>query len=112
MSEAADSAHVRIILADYAVADPNNGKITIVGGGISVVMPDPTGAGQTLASSVCAIASFDPRFIGESPAVELPLEKQDGKLFELPTPAVGPSGPIQHLRGGTANRLKPTVLPG
>jgi hypothetical protein len=36
MSEASDSVHVRIIIADYAVAD-QRGKVTIVGAGLDLL---------------------------------------------------------------------------
>ncbi len=112
MSDVADSAHVRIILSDYAVGDPNTGKLTIVGGGICVIPLDPAGVGGTLPFAVCAVITFDPVFIGESPALELALEKQDGELFALPTPAAGPLGPIQYVRVGTVQRLNATQAKG
>ncbi|WP_141244903.1 hypothetical protein [Mycobacterium intracellulare] len=103
MSEASESAHVRIFLADYAIVDPL-GKITVVGGGISILGFNPA-SGTTAPFSVVAIASFDPKCIGDSPAVELLLENDEGQLVHLP----GQPGP---LRVGTSEKLNPPALPG
>jgi hypothetical protein len=104
MSDVSDSAHVRIFIADYAVADPVTGKITMVGGGIGVCNLNPA-TGSTAPLSVVAIADFDPKFIGESPAVELALETSEGQLITLP----GQPGP---LRVGVSEKLNPTQMPG
>ena len=106
MSDAGDSARVQILLADYAVVD-GGGKLTIVGGGISVVPVANTGL--TVPISVVAIATFAPEFVGESPAVELLLEDQSGQPFALPG-AAGPMGRPQYVRVGASNPLQPTVL--
>jgi hypothetical protein len=103
MSDASDSAHVRIVIADYAVADPT-GKLTMVGAGIGITGINPA-TGQTAPLAVVAIIDFDPKFIGESPAVELALETSEGQLVALP----GQPGP---LRVGTSEKLNPTLLPG
>jgi hypothetical protein len=103
MSEASKSAHVRIFLADYAVADPG-GKVTIVGGGIAIIGVNPA-TGTTAPFTVVASVSFDPKSIGESPAVELMLEDEQGQLVQLP----GQPGP---LRVGTSEKLNPPVLQG
>jgi len=89
MSDAGDSAHVQILLADYAVADAA-GKLTVVGGGISVAGSTPN-TGLTAAFAVVAVVTFDPAFVGESPAVELLLEDQHGQPVAQPG-AVGPMG--------------------
>ena len=104
MSEAAQSAHVRIILADYAAAD-DKGKLNIVGGGISIVGINPQ-TQSTGAFSVVAIVSFAPTFIGESPAIELQLEDEHGEIFVMP------GDPSQKLRAGVANELKPSDILG
>jgi hypothetical protein len=103
MSEASDSAHVRIFLADYAVAD-SSGKFTLVGGGITIIGVLPT-TGMTAPFSVLALMTFDPKFIGESPAMELALETDTGQLVTLP----GQPGP---LRIAVAEKLNPTILQG
>jgi hypothetical protein len=83
MSEASDSAHVRIVLADYAVADVG-GKITMVGGNLGIIgINPPTGA--TAPFTVVAMVSFDPKHAGESPAIELSLETEGGQLVTLPS---------------------------
>ncbi|ETW25866.1 hypothetical protein [Mycobacterium gastri] len=106
MSDAADAAIVRVMLADFAnVTDPGS-KLNIIGGGIVMMGYDPN-IGATAAHAVVAKISFPPEFIGESPAVELALEHDDGSLVTLP----GPMGP-QFLRVGVADALKPAVVPG
>lgn len=103
MSEASDSAHVRVIIADYAVVDTNS-KLTIVGGGLSVIALNPANA-MTAAFAVVGSVSFDPKFVATSPALVLSLETDDGHLVQLP----GIPEPIQ-LAG--SNELSPTRLPG
>jgi hypothetical protein len=103
MSDASDSAHVRIFIADYAVA-ALDGKITMVGGGIAITGFNPA-TGTTAPFTVIAIVSFDPKCIGDSPAVELLLENEQGQLVQLP----GQPGPI---RVGTSEKLNPPVLQG
>lgn len=104
MSDAADAAIVRVLLADFANADPA-GKLNIIGGGISVMSFDAN-TGATVPHAVVAKVSFPPQFVGESPAVELALEKDDGSLVAMP----GPAGP-QFLRVGAAHALQPAVMP-
>src|SRR5262245_34245575 len=104
MTAVAESAHVRIILADYAAAD-QKGKLNIVGGGISVVGINPQ-THATPAFSVVVTVSFDPVFIGESPAVELQLEDEHGDVFVMP------ANPPQKLRAGVSSELKPPGVDG
>jgi hypothetical protein len=102
MSEASESAHVRLFLADYAVADAA-GKITLVGGGISIVGINPA-TGTTAPFAAIAVVSFDPKHIGETPAVELGLEDEHGRLVVF-------EGPNTPLRIATAEKLSPPALP-
>jgi hypothetical protein len=102
MSEAADEAIVRILLADFANADSAN-KLNIIGAGITMI-PFVPATNQTAPHAVVAKVSFPPRFVGESPAVELALEHDDGTLVTLP----GQTGQ-QFLRVGHAQALKPAV---
>ena len=104
MSEAADAAIVRVMLADFANAGSEN-KLNIVGGGITMMMFDPN-IGATVPHAVIATVAFPSQFVGEAPAVELALENADGSLVALPTP----EGP-QFLRVGAADALKPAVVP-
>jgi hypothetical protein len=108
MSDVAASAHVHIIMADYAVADAG-GKLTIVGGSIAVIGTEP-GTGLTAPFAVVVMVTFDPAHIGESPAVELLLEDENEQLVALPG-AVGELGQPQYLRVGVTDQLKPTTLP-
>lgn len=105
MSEAADAAIVRILLADFANADPAN-KLNLIGAGITMIGIVPN-TNATVPHAVVAKVSFPPKFVGESPAVELALEHADGTLVTLP----GPTGEPQLLRVGHAQALKPAVAP-
>jgi hypothetical protein len=104
MSEVAEAATVRILLADFANADPAR-KLNIIGGGISLIGFDAN-LKATMPYAVVARIAFPPKFVGESPAVELALEHEDGTPVALP----GPMG-SQLLRVGSADALKPAVIP-
>lgn len=103
MSDAADAAIVRILLADYANADPAN-KLNIIGAGISLLGFVPS-TNATVPHAVVASISFPPKFVGESPAIELALERDDGSLIQMPG-----TGERQFLRVGQALALKPAVV--
>jgi len=107
MSEPSQSAHVRIVLADYAVSDQQT-KMTVVGGGVNIFGVN-TATGSTAPFAVWASASFDPAFIGDNPAVELSLENAEGHLVYMPGLA---DAPPQALRVASAEKLLPTVLKG
>ncbi|WP_424054412.1 hypothetical protein [Mycobacterium sp.] len=97
------------MLADYMVADPRTTKLTVVGGGISWITAAQN-AGQTVPFSVVAIATFAPAFVGQSPAVELLLEDQHGRLVPLPG-ATGAQGQPQYIRVGISNPLPAAAFP-
>lgn len=107
MSVAAESAHVTLLMADYASGD-SQGKLNIIGGGVTVLGLEETAGATTAPHAVVAIVSFGAEFVGESPAVELALEDEQGALVELP----GPAGVPQFLRVGQAEQLKPLVITG
>jgi hypothetical protein len=107
MSDASDSAHVRIVIADYGIGD-QAGKMTLVGAGVSIIPLNPS-SGTTVPFTVWASASFAPVFVGENPAVELSLETTDGELVQMPGIAGGES---QALRVAVAEALRPTVMQG
>lgn len=109
MSEVAASAHVHMMLADFANFDASR-KINVIGGGLTVIGFD-AGSGATAPHAIVATVTFGTEFIGETPAIELALEHDDGSIVALPSPA-GPLGEPQFLRVGTADPLKPSVLPG
>jgi hypothetical protein len=111
MSEVGQSARVTIIVADY-VAVAESHKFTIVGSGITLVGRDPQ-TGLTAPISVVAIATFDPKFLGESPIVEFSFETDDGQLVEMPPPPNQPDAPPQPLRITPGpSPLMPTVVKG
>ena len=113
MSDVGHSARVTIIVADYATVNESNNKFTIVGSGVSLVGFDSRAIKRTAPLSVVAIATFDPKFLGESPVVELTLETTDGSIVELPPGDDAPDGPPFpiHIKAGP-EPLVPTVLPG
>ena len=108
MSAVADSAHVRIILADYAIVDAA-GKLNIVGGGITIIGVNVS-TGLTAPHAVAVLVTFDPVFLGESPAVEMSLESEHGELVSLPS--AGGVGTPQAIRVGLSDHLKAPTLPG
>jgi hypothetical protein len=67
MSDAADSAIVRILLADFASADPVN-TLNIIGAGITMIGLVPNTV-ATVPHAAVATISFPPIFVGKSPGV-------------------------------------------
>ncbi len=108
MSEASESAHVRIVLADYGVEQ--QGKVTLVGAGISIFGVNPD-SGLTAPFVVWATVNFAPEFVGYSPTVELSLETDDGKPVHLPTVADEQSQ-LRQVRIGTYEALRRTSVQG
>jgi hypothetical protein len=106
MSDASESAHVRIVLADYGVEQ--QGKVTLVGAGISIFGVNPD-SGFTAPFVVWATVNFPPEFVGYSPTVELSLETDDGKPVNLP---IGPDEQSQRrtMRIGTYEALPRTSV--
>ncbi|BBZ22147.1 hypothetical protein [Mycolicibacter hiberniae] len=107
MSDAAESAHVSLLMADYANVDPQ-GKLNIVGGGITGLGCEVASGAVTAPHAVVAVVSFGAEFVGESPAVELSLEDENGALVELP----GSAGVPEFLRVGHVGQLEPLRLQG
>jgi hypothetical protein len=104
MSELSASAHVRILLADYAVIDPQQGKLTVVGGGLSFIgMPPNTNA--TAPFAVVATVDFAPKFEGHRAEIELALEQEDGTLVPMPG-APESAGHTQYIRVASMEELK------
>jgi hypothetical protein len=110
MSDASDTAHVRITIADYAVVDPQ-GKATVVGAGVSITGVNPQ-SGMTAPFTVLVSVTFAPQCVGEDPAVELSLETDDHQLVQMPGLPFDQTGQPQYLRVATSEKLLPTVLPG
>ena len=114
MSEVGRSARVNFTVADY-VAPGQSNKMTIVGAGITIVVCNPA-TRRTAPISVIATISFDAKFLGESPNVELSLEADDGTVVEVPTIVEGSPDQttpgLSPLRVDGASLLQPTVLDG
>ncbi|MGV8874267.1 MAG: DUF6941 family protein [Rhodococcus sp. (in: high G+C Gram-positive bacteria)] len=106
MSEVANSAAVRIMLADYAAVDAS-GKVNLIGGGVDVLGFDPATA-VTAPFCVLVTISFDRKFVGDSPAVELVLEDSNGSPVQV-TDVLGNS---QAIRIGSADPLAAPNFPG
>ncbi|MFL0287195.1 hypothetical protein ACJH6H_18220 [Mycobacterium sp. SMC-21] len=94
MSEVAESARVRIMLADYGTLD-SSGKFTLVGAGITIAGTARPGVAAPFA--VVATADFDSKFVGRRPLVELSLEDANGDLVAIPG-IEGQLGQSQYLR--------------
>lgn len=110
MSEVSASAHVTFVVADYMAVGPQS-KLTFVGAGISFVSVDPM-SGQSAPLSICATATFHPKFVGESPQVVLTLETEDGAVLELPARADQLEGQPVRVEVGSATPLAQTVIDG
>lgn len=82
MSEVSASAHVRILLADYGVIDAQ-GKVTIVGGAVTIV-GTPLNMNQTAPFAVVGIVDFDQEYVGRRVPMELSLEDENGDLVPMP----------------------------
>jgi len=110
MSEASQSAHVRIVLADYAVGD-DKGKMTLVGAGVSIFSGVNPETGATPPFGVWASVTFAPELVGYNAAVELSLETEHGDLVKVPLVVDGQ--PQQRpLRVASSESLPTTAVPG
>jgi hypothetical protein len=85
MSELSTSAHVRLLIADYGVIDQQLGKITIVGGGLTIIGTPPN-TEHTAPFAILAVVDFDSKHIGQRPMIELALEQENGQLVPMPGP--------------------------
>lgn len=109
MTDVAESAHVRLLLADYAAVD-SAGKINIIGAGIEVLAFDDQ-RNASVPFTVVARVSFGPQFAGQRPAIELQLEHQNGDLVALPSPVGGVAQP-QYVRVAASGPLETPAVPG
>lgn len=107
MSEVADDARVRLLLADYAAVDAA-GKLNIIGGGITAIgyVKD---TGLTAAFAVVVLIMVPSQHLGAECSVELVLEDEAGNPVSLP----GPAGEAQTMRIGRVIQFtEPKALPG
>jgi len=107
VSDVSDAAVVRILIADYAVAD-QGGKVNIIGGGLTGVGLNP----DTRLSAPFALfvqVGVPPQFYNAECSVEILLQDSAGQLVELPGPA--PGLPQQPVRVGQAVRFEEPRLP-
>jgi len=106
MSDIAALATVALTLADYAAADAQ-GKLNIIGGGISGVGFDPAQGISTRFSLVAQIAIPRDRCPAEL-ALEIALLDATGDVADLP----GPAGPQKMRVGQVVNIEIPSPVPG
>jgi hypothetical protein len=106
VSEVSEAAAVRLLLADYAAADPQ-GKLNVVGGGISVVGFNGQ-AGLTTPFSLVVSITVPPGLSTAECAVEMVLENAAGDLVTVPDPA----GQAQPMRIGQAVAFEKPTFPG
>jgi hypothetical protein len=102
VSDLSDSATVQVLLADYAVADPQ-GKLNIVGGSLTGVGQNAS-TGLTLPFALVVILTVPPDFYNEDCSLEILLEDSVGNLVLVPPPA--PGMPEQPIRIGQAITLE------
>lgn len=107
MSEVADAATVRLLIADYASVDAA-GKLNVIGGGIAALGFLPN-VGQTSPFALVVWITVPPEHYNADCAVEIVLEDSAGNPVSLP----GPVGEAQVVRVGQAVRFEePKLLPG
>ena len=86
MSQISDVATVRLLVADYAVTDAT-GKLTVVGGLVTVLAANPTLQGVTAPFWLAVWVSVPAQYHGATCQVEMVLEDAIGEPV-----AFGPSG--------------------
>lgn len=107
MSEVADDAVVRILIADYAATDASS-KLNVVGGGITGIGFVPK-VGQTSAFALVVSIAVPPKHYNAECAVEIRLEDSGGNPISVP----GPAGQAQVMRIKQAVRFEePPPVPG
>lgn len=105
MSEVADDATVRLLIADYAAADAAQ-KLNVIGGGIAVIGFVPTTA-QTAAFALVVWITVPVKHYNAECAVEIVLEDSGGSPVALPSP----TGESQIMRIGQVVRFEEPKLP-
>lgn len=106
MSEVADDATVRLLVADYAVVD-TAGKLNVIGGGITAIgyVQD---IGATAAFAVVMSITVPSRHLSAECSVELILEDSAGNPVSLP----GPAEPQVMRLARVVQFGEPKALPG
>jgi len=98
VSDASDSAIVRLFLADHVVADASQ-KLNILGGNVQIITWDVR-TGMSSPFALLVIITFDHDQARETPAVEVVLENEAGDPVALPS--LAPGGDPQYVRMGSA----------
>ncbi len=107
MSEVSDAAIVHLLLADYAVSDPQ-GKLNVTGGGLTWLGRNPA-TGLTVMFALVASVEVPPPYYGAEASIEILLEDSAGNLVTLPEPA--PGLPQQPMRVGQVVRFEEPRFP-
>lgn len=94
MSDASDTAVVRMIIADYSVADPVSGKVSIIGGGATGLGLSPQ-TGLTVPFALYVSVSAPPDLANQDCTVDIVLEDSSGELVSLPLAPGLPDQPVR-----------------
>ena len=106
MSEVSDAATVRLLLADFAAADPQN-KLNIIGGGLTLVGFNPQ-VGLTVPFGLAVSVGVPSKLYDAEASVEIILEDAVGDPVTVPAPV----GPPQPMRVGQAITFEKPSFPG
>lgn len=109
MSEVSEAATVRLLLADYAVADPA-AKINALGAGLTVMGINVT-SGLTAGFSLIVQIGVPSTLYNAECSVEVLLEDSGGGLVGVPLATGLPQQSTQPIRIGQVVRFDPPRLP-
>jgi hypothetical protein len=107
VSTVSDAATVRLLIGDFVAVDALSSKLSVVGGGVTV-LGLATG-GNTAPFGVYVSVTVPPAQYGESSHVELVLEEAGGAPAEVPSL---PDGMPKPLRMGQDVAFHEPKLPG
>jgi hypothetical protein len=93
VSQVSDVATVRLLIADYAAVDPS-GKLTVVGGLVTVLAANPALVDVTAPFWLAMWISVPPEHYGARCTVEMVLEDSSGHPVTFPDPT-GQGDPIR-----------------
>ena len=93
VSTVSDAATVRLLIGDFVAVDAMSSKLSVVGGGVTVLGLAP--GGNTAPFGVYVSITVPPAQYGESSHVELVLEEAGGAPAEVPAPPDGTPKPLR-----------------
>ncbi len=106
VSTVSDAATVRLLMGDFVAVDATSGKLSMVGGGVTVLGTTP--GGNTAPFGVYVSVTVPPAQYGESSHMELVLEEAGGTPVGVPAP---PDGTPKPLRLGQGVSFEEPKLP-